>query len=284
MHKLSILIRTFNEEYFLPRCLDAIKSQDIDLECEIIVIDSESVDTTVQIALDYGCTVLKIKKSNFSYGRALNYGVQNANGDIIVSISAHCIPENSRWLINLVDPILKKVCKYTFGRHVAANDARISEIEYFKNKFPHSMSAFVHFNNGNSAFLKSIWCLNRFDETLVAQEDVYFERQLNNSYKEYSMYIPSATVTHVHKDKNVVLFRRLLKENYVEYKIGAKNLKFLIKNFVEIPAKIFTDILQAIKIRKYKAFMGILEFRFLQIAACTLAYLKISYEAIFKND
>ncbi|MFY9270196.1 MAG: glycosyltransferase family 2 protein [Candidatus Manganitrophaceae bacterium] len=53
MSKVSVTIITLNEEANLPACLDSLKWAD-----EIVVVDSESRDQTVQIAKDFGCRVL----------------------------------------------------------------------------------------------------------------------------------------------------------------------------------------------------------------------------------
>ena len=52
MPETSIIIRTFNEEVFLPALLDAINAQQY-RDFEVIVVDSGSYDRTKQIAADY---------------------------------------------------------------------------------------------------------------------------------------------------------------------------------------------------------------------------------------
>ncbi len=57
MATLSVVLATFNEEKNLPDCLSSIK----DIAQEIIVVDGESTDKTVEIARDYKAKVLITK-------------------------------------------------------------------------------------------------------------------------------------------------------------------------------------------------------------------------------
>ncbi len=68
----SILILTYNEEVNLPACLDSISWCD-----DIWVLDSGSMDRTVEIAKARGCKLLTRKFDNF--GDQRNYAIDNAN-------------------------------------------------------------------------------------------------------------------------------------------------------------------------------------------------------------
>ena len=50
---LSVCIITYNEEENLPRCLASVAFAD-----EIVVVDSQSTDRTVDIARQAGCRVI----------------------------------------------------------------------------------------------------------------------------------------------------------------------------------------------------------------------------------
>lgn len=67
--KVSTLILTYNEEINLPSCLSALDWCD-----DIVVVDSGSVDNTVQIAENAGARVLVRKFDNFANQR--NYGLE----------------------------------------------------------------------------------------------------------------------------------------------------------------------------------------------------------------
>ena len=73
----SIVIRTFNEERYLPALLDAIGNQRYQ-DFEVINVDSGSYDRTTEIARKRGARLLRITPENFTFGYSLNVGVEAA--------------------------------------------------------------------------------------------------------------------------------------------------------------------------------------------------------------
>ncbi len=83
---LSIIIPTYNEEKYLPKLLQSIKDQDF-TDYEIIVSDAGSKDTTVEIAKQYGCTV--VKGGVLTVGR--NNGARAAKGDTLLFLDSDVV-------------------------------------------------------------------------------------------------------------------------------------------------------------------------------------------------
>lgn len=157
---ISIIIRTKNEEKWIGRCLDAVFNQKVDAEIEVILVDNNSTDHTVQVAKRYPVNKF-ININKFFPGKALNDGIRVSTGDYIVCISAHCIPEKEDWLqtmlANFVDqsniagvygrqlplsftnPVDKRDLLIVFGL-----DKRIQEKDFF-------------FHNANSMIPRSVW-------------------------------------------------------------------------------------------------------------------------------
>ena len=101
--KVSIIIRTKNEERWIGSCLKAIHKQTYQ-NYEIILVDNESTDSTVRRAREF--EIIKIVTiSDYLPGKALNEGIKYANGKYIVCISGHCIPVDDYWLENLIKAI-----------------------------------------------------------------------------------------------------------------------------------------------------------------------------------
>ncbi len=88
---IGIVIRTLNESELIARCLDALRGQDGAFDLDILVVDSGSTDETLEIAK---LTVRGTSSSSleFDYSTALNTGIEDVRGDVIVSLSAHAIP------------------------------------------------------------------------------------------------------------------------------------------------------------------------------------------------
>lgn len=79
--KISVVIITKNEEGMLPDCLKSVAWAN-----EIIVVDSESTDGTVEIAKKAGAKVWYIKNFNFSKSR--NLGLDKTSGEWVLYIDA----------------------------------------------------------------------------------------------------------------------------------------------------------------------------------------------------
>lgn len=88
---LSVCLITKNEQAFLAGCLDSVTA----VADEIIVVDSGSVDQTVNIAGSYGAKVLPHEWTD-DYSEARNKGIEAARGPWILCIDADerlCTPE-----------------------------------------------------------------------------------------------------------------------------------------------------------------------------------------------
>ena len=77
--KVSIIIRTYNEEKHLPALLCALSTQK-NQDFETIVVDSGSLDLSRQIARKSGAKVLRINSHDFTFGYSLNIGIKEAKG------------------------------------------------------------------------------------------------------------------------------------------------------------------------------------------------------------
>jgi glycosyltransferase involved in cell wall biosynthesis len=82
MHKLSVVIITYNEEANILRCIHSVKT----LADEILVIDSFSTDHTVEICNGSGCKV--ISHLFEGYGQQKQFGVEQAVNEWILSLDA----------------------------------------------------------------------------------------------------------------------------------------------------------------------------------------------------
>jgi glycosyltransferase involved in cell wall biosynthesis len=82
---VSLVIPAYNEEEYLPLCLESIKKQDYTEQYEVIVVDNASTDDTARIALDWGAKV--VYESKRSPACARQKGVEAATGEIIAFIA-----------------------------------------------------------------------------------------------------------------------------------------------------------------------------------------------------
>jgi glycosyltransferase involved in cell wall biosynthesis len=87
---ISILIRNKNEAKSLDKTLKSVYAQNFNVPFEIIVVDDKSTDNSVDVANKYGCKVIHLDRV-FTYGYAINYGVQHCQYEIILLLSSHNI-------------------------------------------------------------------------------------------------------------------------------------------------------------------------------------------------
>ena len=80
--KVSIVIRTKNEESWLKACLLAIKNQTIK-DFEIVIVDNNSSDRTVDDAVRHGVSKI-VRIDKYLPGDALNQGAFECIGEVVV--------------------------------------------------------------------------------------------------------------------------------------------------------------------------------------------------------
>lgn len=86
--KISTIIPAFNEEKYIRKCLESLKKQTI-LPDEIIVVDNNSIDNTVNIAKEFGVKVVSEHKQGMIFTR--NRGFEEASFDIISRCDADTV-------------------------------------------------------------------------------------------------------------------------------------------------------------------------------------------------
>lgn len=199
---ISVVIRTFNEERHLGELLQSIRMQNVDLEVEVVVVDSGSTDRTQSIAEAMRCRIIHIEKSRFSFGRSLNLGCSEARGQYLVFVSGHCIPVGPDWLRLLVAPLRTGDVQYAYGRQVAGPSTKFSERQHFRRYFPeHSAIPQEGFfcNNANAALLRSSWAELPFDEELTGLEDMAMAKAIVARGGRIG-YVAEAPVYHLHDE------------------------------------------------------------------------------------
>jgi glycosyltransferase involved in cell wall biosynthesis len=93
---VTVIIPAFNEERWLPVCLERLTSGTLDRgSYEILVIDNGSTDRTPEIAAQFADEVITLKGENVSILR--NRAAEKARGVVLAFLDADCIPADD-WL------------------------------------------------------------------------------------------------------------------------------------------------------------------------------------------
>jgi len=195
--KASIIVRTKNEERWIDKCLQAISQQRY-TNHEVIVVDNASTDATVKKASAFDVRLVSI--TEFRPGEALNIGIRASSGEIIVCLSAHCIPSDPEWLGNLIAPLSDAKVAGVYGRQEPLpfsdpHDKRDLLTVFGLDRKEQRRDPFFH--NANSALLRTTWQAFPFDEQVKNLEDRVWGQAVVNAGRTI-VYEPSASVYHWH--------------------------------------------------------------------------------------
>ncbi len=197
--KVSIIIRTKNEERWIGHCIKRIHSQTYK-NYEIILVDSLSTDNTVNKAKKNKIDLL-IEIKEYKPGYAINEGIRSSSGELIVILSAHCLPINNNWLKDLVQAINSdEKLAGVYGKQVpmdfsSADDKRDLLIVFGEDERIQIKDSFFH--NANSIIKKEVWSNINFDEKISNIEDrIWAQEVIKKGY--ILKYIPQAAVYHYH--------------------------------------------------------------------------------------
>jgi rhamnosyltransferase len=213
--KVSIVLRTYNEQRHLRELLTGIGEQIFDRgEIETVMVDSGSTDETLGIAREFPVRILSIPKDEFSFGRSLNIGCSAAVGDVLVFVSGHCIPTGPHWIDKLVAPLQDGGIVYSYGGQLGNESSHFSEKQIFLKYFPlHDKLPQEGFycNNANAALLRKVWEDNPFDEDLTGLEDMHLAKRLVAQGLRIG-YVSDASVYHLHNETWQQVRRRFERE------------------------------------------------------------------------
>ena len=207
----SLIVPTLNAEKFLPSLFDILHKQTLPLH-EIIIVDSESDDRTIELASQHpDVKILTVKRAEFDHGRTRDFALRESTGDYVIFITQDAIPADEYFVERLLAPFAddERIAIST-GRQVPRDDA--SPFEKLVRNFnypdkPRIRSASDISELGVKTFFTSDCCcaysrdiyekLGGFDFPIMTAEDFLFAaRAINGGYK--IAYVPEARVIHSH--------------------------------------------------------------------------------------
>lgn len=176
--QLSIVIPAYNEEKYLPDTLDAITRSLANIpNVELIVVNNQSTDSTRDIALEHGATV--VDETEHNIGRVRNTGAAAANGEVLVFIDADTIVFPGVFE-NILEMMSDERC---FGGGVAVDYQK----PYRRFWFAMFVKTFTFFGalmkmrGGACVFCRRdiFQAIGGFDETIYVGEDIDFNWRLD---------------------------------------------------------------------------------------------------------
>jgi glycosyltransferase involved in cell wall biosynthesis len=264
--RCSIVIRAYNEEMYIGRLLDGIMFQTIH-DVEVILVDSGSTDSTVELASKFEVKIVHVRPDEFTFGRSLNLGIEVAASPFIVIASAHVYPVYPDWLESLLAPFMDPKVALTYGKQRGDKTTKFSEHQIFAQWYPqHSDPRQAHpfCNNANAAIRRSVWEQHAYDETLTGLEDLAWANWALHAGYAIS-YVAEAEIVHVHHETPRGVYNRYRREA-MAFKRIFPHEHFRLWDFIRlVVGNIFNDIWHAAQSSlPAKSFISIFWFRWMQ--------------------
>lgn len=220
---VSIVIRVRNEEEWLPHTLKSVFNQRFDGTFEVIVVDNESTDRSLEIAKSFPTRIVHLPKDEFTVGRATNTGCAAARGRFIVMVSGDAIPLGRYWLQTMIDYCDQPGVAGVSGSQNAAClsvgnpaweplTAGSRELDFLlKTKG-------WHFDQVTSAFKRSVWIDYPFNEDpRTFADDMEWAHRVADAGFKVIIGVP-ASVYHM-KHQQEPFSRRLIRAEKVRFNI-----------------------------------------------------------------
>ncbi|MFN0253190.1 MAG: glycosyltransferase [Kofleriaceae bacterium] len=246
--RVSIVIRSFNEERHIGRLLTGIVRQSGPAP-EIVLVDSGSTDATVAIASRFPIKLVTITPKEFTFGRSLNRGVAASRGDIVVLASAHVYPRFDDWIVRMTDPFADPNVALVYGKQRGNEQTKFSEHQIFRTWFPDESNpdqTTPFCNNANAAIRRTEWVEVPYDEQLTGLEDIDWGRKLIARGRRL-VYVADAEVAHVHEETPSRIYNRYRREAIALKKIFPEQ-QFGLRDLARLWTKnVATDVSMALR-------------------------------------
>lgn len=250
--KASVIIPTKNAGDILRRVLPSVLSQKTDWPFEVIVIDSGSTDGTVDYVRSLPDIVLmQISPAEFGHGRTRNLAISRAQGEFCALLTHDALPQDDRWLANLVAPFAEDAgIAGVFGRHIAYPehgayvtrdlDQHFQGFDVLPRVVSRAMDperyesdrgwrqALHFYSDNNSCLRRSVWEAIPYPDVEFAEDQIWADTIIKAGFKK--AYARDAAVYHSHDYDALDQFRRAFDESLsflvlFGYKLGFRSFR-----------------------------------------------------------
>lgn len=130
---ISIVIPVKNGAKTIRKCLNAIECQTLFQICEVIIIDSGSTDSTLEILKEYPFIRLYlIKPEEFNHGATRNYGVSLAKGEFVVMTVQDAWASDDKWLETMYNHFKDEKVVAVVGQQVVPHEKGINPHQWYR--------------------------------------------------------------------------------------------------------------------------------------------------------
>jgi GT2 family glycosyltransferase len=155
---------------------------------------------------------------HFTYGGALNAGMQAASGEYVAFLSAHVELLSADWLSEMRRACRAPLVAAAFSRQVPWPDSPTYERffvwwMYCRDQRVPGLASFS-FTNAATMIRRDRWADRPFDETLAACEDYAWASRIERD-GYHLVWVPHVSVRHSHYEGPVRFLRRRVREGRV---------------------------------------------------------------------
>ncbi|MGE0590234.1 MAG: TIGR04283 family arsenosugar biosynthesis glycosyltransferase [Cyclobacteriaceae bacterium] len=175
--QISVIIPTFNEDQNIGQLVDFILVHGQGIVSEVIVVDGNSTDSTVEVAVEAGARVLRCATK--SRAAQMNLGASEATGHILYFVHAD---------IKLVDSFVTDISEalnsgFDAGCYRYKFDSKKSILKF--NAYFTRFNRIMCRGGDQTLFIKRnvFEALGRFNERFVIMEDYDLIRRIQKRYK-----------------------------------------------------------------------------------------------------
>ncbi|MEI7507992.1 MAG: glycosyltransferase family 2 protein [Flavobacterium sp.] len=227
---ISVVIRNKNEAKALEKTLFILKKVYFDDVHEIIVVDNNSKDNSIEIAKKFNCVIVTI--DNFTYGKATNLGIMHAKSKYVLLLSSHAVPIGNSFFKNSFQAINNS--------NSIAGIRYINSIENYNRALENDfiVKQPLHFGlmTGCALVNKEVWEKHKFDQKLVFSEDKeWSERVVNEGYTILDF---NETFFYFIERNRKSMVNRFKNETISEYQLHGKKFPSKIKIIASFVKKI----------------------------------------------
>ena len=267
MERVSFYIPAYNAQKTIKYAIDSLLAQTYKID-EIILIDDNSSDNTLDIVKKYNFIKIIKNQYNLGLGYNRNLAIKNCQNEIVGSIDAD-VELHKSWLEILIKEINKKNIIMCGGKMIEKkidNQINLWRAKYYSQNWGNKLIIDPPYLYGCTTLLKkSAWKkIDGYDEKLKTNgEDIEFIKNLRSKLNNKIVYQPEAECFHLQDDNIDSLSKRIWRYHSFAYKIKEPTFK----RFLKLSVKQFNFFLK----------------RFLKsIIKCNLTEIIISYN-IFIN-
>ena len=179
---VSIVIRSKNEERTIGKLFEKLKEQTY-TNTEVILVDNESIDKTVEVAKKHKVNkIISVKNSEFFHPHSTNIGIKQARGEYVVLTNGHCFPMSDTWIEDGLKSFTDLQVAGIDGHYFSGSNATTWQKDQEKlwKEVKQERLEGEHISTTNAMIRNSLWQEYRFDESLPECEDYDWSQEMRS--------------------------------------------------------------------------------------------------------